>query len=110
MNALRQSFIATVLGLIALLSAGIACAQAQPAAPAQQRSEYVLGCQLLMRAAGRQFVRRLEGFLSLDCQLVESHFPTARLSTCGNLTRRAGWAVAPPTRRENGVGQRGGSK
>ena len=49
MNALRQSFIATVLGLIALLSAGIACAQAQPAAPAQQRSEYVLGAGDVVR-------------------------------------------------------------
>ncbi len=49
MNALRQSFIATVLGLITLLSAGIACAQAQPAAPAQQRSEYVLGAGDVIR-------------------------------------------------------------
>jgi polysaccharide export outer membrane protein len=49
MNALRHSFIATVLGLIALLSAGIAFAQAQPAAPAQQRSEYVLGAGDVIR-------------------------------------------------------------
>ena len=49
MNALRQSFIATVLGLIALLSAGIAGAQAQPAPPAQQRSEYVLGAGDVIR-------------------------------------------------------------
>jgi polysaccharide biosynthesis/export protein len=49
MNALRQSFIATVLGLITLLSAGIAFAQAQPAAPAQQRSEYVLGAGDVIR-------------------------------------------------------------
>jgi len=49
MNALRQTFIATVLGLIALLSAGIAGAQAQPAPPAQQRSEYVLGAGDVVR-------------------------------------------------------------
>jgi polysaccharide export outer membrane protein len=49
MNALRQSLIATVLGLIALLSAGIAGAQAQPAPPAQQRSEYVLGAGDVVR-------------------------------------------------------------
>jgi polysaccharide export outer membrane protein len=49
MNAVRQSFISAVLGLLTLLGAATAHAQAQPAAPAQQRSEYVLGAGDVIR-------------------------------------------------------------
>jgi polysaccharide export outer membrane protein len=49
MKAGRQSFISAVLGLLTFLGAVTAHAQAQPAAPAQQRSEYVLGAGDVIR-------------------------------------------------------------
>ena len=76
----------------------------------EQRGEDVFRRQLLVGAAGGQFVRRLQRFLGLDCQLVESHLPRARLSTDGNVTRLAARPRRPPARRENGVGLRCGSK
>ena len=39
----------------------------------EQRGEHVFGRQLLVGAAGGQLVRRLQRFLGLDGQLVESH-------------------------------------
>ena len=56
----------------------------------EQRGEDVFRRQLLMSAAGGQLVRRLQRFLGLDCQLVESHCADEpRLSTDGNVTRLA---------------------
>ena len=49
MKTLRHSLIAMLFGLAAMLAAGWAHAQAQPAAPAQQRSEYVLGAGDVIR-------------------------------------------------------------
>jgi hypothetical protein len=53
-----------------------------------------------MSAAGGELVRRLQGFLSLDGEFVESHVTPARLSTRADGTSQRGWSTrASPTER-----------